>query len=70
MRVNIDALKKSAEESTKWRGHVLGKWRKSGRGAFAFCTLCHKAVTVLTNPKPNEIDISGEAVALNCGDKE
>ena len=30
------------------------------------CTVCVKSVHLITHPAHNEIDIGGEAVALNC----
>jgi len=34
--------------------------------ALASCWSCHMEVLVNSNPMPNEIDIGGEAVALDC----
>ncbi len=36
------------------------------KSAIATCKYCHMAVRVVMCPMPNEIDIGGEAVALNC----
>jgi hypothetical protein len=33
------------------------------------CIHCGMDVSINARPLPNEIDIGGEAVALNCGDK-
>lgn len=30
------------------------------------CKICGKRVVIMPKPLPNEIDIGGEAVALNC----
>ena len=61
-------LKKEALESTTFRGHVMGEWIDySGRvGAKCACLQCKAEVQVLTKPSPNEIDIGGEAVAVEC----
>jgi len=36
--------------------------------AYAVCTVCHKAVCVDAKPVANDIDIGGEAVAIECWD--
>ena len=64
----IERLKREAKEAATWRGHELGKfkrheWRTS-HCATAECS-CGAIVTVNSRPMPNEIDICGDAVALN-----
>jgi hypothetical protein len=64
-----DELKSSAEESANWRGHELGEWSRHSwkpRISIANCIHCNMQVAVNIAPLPNEIDIGGEAVALNC----
>ena len=61
----------SAEQSTKLREHVLNKhWNLfpslNRLIAHNHCIYCYKEVQVNTNPLPNDIDISGEAIALTC----
>ena len=61
-------LKRSAKESAEWRGHKLTRFSSHGdHKAIASCIHCDMAVMVNARPLPNEIDIAGEAVALNCG---
>ena len=66
----FDELKKSARETAKWRGHKLWNYQftvgDSGIKASYTCKICGKMVFIITNPAPNGIDISGEAIALNC----
>lgn len=62
------ALKAQARKSYAYRGHEWSAWRDHERGAFTVCPNCGKRVDVIVNPRPNEIDIGGEAVALSCED--
>ena len=61
-------------ESMLFRGHNPGmsdSWIvSSGVEAKLTCKTCGKNAWVATNPAPNGIEISGEAVALNCNLKE
>lgn len=62
-------LKVSALESAQWRKHKMGRFYRDSFWAskrHAECKACTMSLTVNTNPAPNEIDICGEAVALNC----
>ena len=64
----LDKLIKEARESCEWRGHRMAKFRHYSRHvAASHCLDCMKTVSVMTRPMPNEIEIRGEAVALNCG---
>lgn len=62
----IERLIKSAEFSAKYRGHKLAKWERYKMSASTKCTICNAHVSVLTKPLPNQIEIGGEAVAINC----
>ena len=73
----IDRLKKEALEVCKARGHKMGEWThltysegyKNFRPrceASAHCEECGAYVECKTRPMPNEIEIGGEAVAINC----
>ena len=58
---------KEANEACEWRGHEMGGFVAiSPYIAISHCKWCNKQVAVNTNPLPNEINIGGEAVALNC----
>ena len=62
-------LQREAAEACERRGHYMSAFTSySDSNAIAACTRCHMEVQVLTKPRPNEIDIAGEAVALNCPD--
>jgi len=69
-RPDINDLINEAEVAAEYRGHKLGKWESFMRGnrscANNKCQTCGKEVQVIDNPLPNEVDIGGEAVALNC----
>lgn len=67
------ALKQEARESAEYRGHTLGEWQKDAYWPAVWhnsCTRCGRAVRIDKNPMPNGIDVSGEAVALNCEESE
>ena len=71
----FERLKRLARETATYRGHDLSRFLTSytfghtERGAMATCKRCAAYVSVLTHPGPNEIDIGGEAIALNCSGK-
>jgi hypothetical protein len=64
----IEALKKEAIESAKFRGHTLSRFRTKRKGSWVIseCRRCGRHVTVKTDPLPNEAEIMGEAVAVGC----
>jgi hypothetical protein len=68
MPSKLRRLKKSAMESCIFRGHKMNKFRGSvwSTKHNSLCTECLMRVTVNLNPAPNDIEIGGEAVALNC----
>lgn len=63
-------LKREAGKAARFRGHKLCKWEvlQPYRKYWARCLVCNKTVTVNLSPLPNEIDIAGEALALDCHD--
>ncbi len=68
--MKLITLIKRAQHSASTRGHRL-RWVKYKNGlepeyATGTCIKCGKQVQCLTWPQPNEINIGGEAVALNC----
>ena len=60
------ALKVEAMESVIFRGHVVGGWEDMERSSLADCLFCDAYVQVMPRPQPNEINIGGTAVALEC----
>lgn len=62
------SLMTSARKSAKFRGHNMKPFRRHPhREAWSCsCRDCGMEMTVKAKPAPNEIDIGGEAVALNC----
>jgi len=65
-------LQKEMLAACKFRGHKMGGFGftlKAGgmgqRGGYT-CEKCGRMAQYDTNPEPNGIDISGEAVAVNC----
>lgn len=65
----LDTLQREAEAAAKRRGHKLGKWNiyhgESRSLANNECK-CGAWVQCNTKPMPNQIDIGGNALALNC----
>ena len=67
-KLNMNRLKSQALQSANFRNHKMGKW-ESGTNknvAYSRCEVCGMEVGVNIKPLPNEIDIGGEAVALDC----
>jgi hypothetical protein len=63
----FDRLSREARAAARWRGHDLTHFRPIDTHHWrAQCRNCPADVDVNLHPLPNEIDISGEAVALNC----
>lgn len=63
----LDRLIKEAKESCLWRDHDMKPFEHcTPKIAISNCKKCNMGVVVRTNPLPNQIDIGGEAVALNC----
>ena len=63
----LNRLKREAREIADWRGHTLAHFHATDtRYHFAQCAWCNQGVSVTLTPRANEIDIGGEAVALNC----
>jgi hypothetical protein len=64
---SLGALMIEANEAATFRGHKLAAWvARDGGVAVSFCLTCGRGVQVSANPAPNEIDMAGEALALNC----
>lgn len=68
--MEIKALRTKAEQTAHTRGHSI-LWHEKHSFVtrtiqFGQCIFCGMEVSVNTNPASNEIDIGGEAVAVNC----
>lgn len=62
-----EALKAQAARAATARNHRLGAWSDyNDYRACAKCEVCGKEAYVDAKPAANGIDVSGEAVALNC----
>lgn len=77
MKYKAIKLRKEALESCNWRGHKMGRFirikhtmngKPIEREWQSTCKVCGKSVWINIAPLPNQIDICGEAVALNCTD--
>lgn len=57
-----------AESTATWRGHNMSTFLKvRGKPWFdSWCKKCGKDVRVNLWPAPNETDVSGPAIAVNC----
>lgn len=67
----LKTLIDQATISCNLRGHVLASWIIHPNGAaYTTCIACGGSVSVRTNPLPNEIDIGGELVAIDCRENQ
>jgi len=63
----LGQLQRSALVSCENRKHYMSHFTSlTDHSAIATCFNCGMEVYVTAKPRPNEIDVSGEAVALNC----
>ena len=63
----LEELIVDAEKACSRRGHRLSNWVSDRKlTAYNECLNCGTHVTVRVKPMPNQVDISGDAVALNC----
>lgn len=67
----IEKLRIQALASCKWRGHDMKRFLTvkcmSGHThKISECKKCGAGVRVTAEPEPNDIDVGGEAVAVNC----
>jgi len=64
---NRARLKRQARQAMEKRGHRPGDWVSIGLSkAYCRCLNCGAQVVVTDRPAPNEIEVGGEAVAVNC----
>lgn len=73
-QLSFRRLRKEGLEACKSRGHTPrlqfsekeeGNYRTV---AYWQCKKCNMGMNINTRPAPNEIEIGGRMVALNCGD--
>jgi len=63
----IIRLKREALESCKFRGHNMTRFRTIREWeAISVCKTCGNSAFITAQPKPNEVEIMGSAVALYC----
>jgi len=65
---SLENLMVAADTSARFRNHVLEWEILTPHNALGTCVHCGAFVQCLTRPMPNQIDIGGPAVAINCGD--
>lgn len=69
----IERLRLRALEACRRRGHTMGRFRTHDfwtKQRYARCRICDKQVVINGYPALNETDISGWAIALECGDDD
>ena len=73
MPTKVRRLKEQAIEYCKRRGHFMNRFQRlipyratEPRYYITNCIYCDMYVQVIPKPYPNEIDIGGTAVALDC----
>lgn len=66
--MRFKTLARQGRAAAKARGHALTPLDKSeGRPAWvAQCVRCRAFLSVIVSPYPNEIEVGGAAVAVNC----
>lgn len=72
MPQSISALRRDAAAAATERGHHLWWSLHVSRGRTIYvgiCSRCEMTVSVTTHPAPNEAEVAGDAVALNCDGK-
>lgn len=74
MSSKMERLAKQGRKAAKQRNHRMKPLRLLEKTpgkqiASGFCRGCGKELYILESPAPNEIDISGEAVAMECGQR-
>lgn len=63
----LGQLQKRALRTCEERGHYMSAFTSlTDYSAVATCYTCKKEVHVTAKPRPNEVEVAGEAVALNC----
>lgn len=63
----IERLKLEARRSAQHRGHNMSRFmRMHDKTSVSYCNKCGMTMYVQSYCFPNEIDVSGQAVALNC----
>ena len=65
--LSILSLMEETKNTVLSRGHNVKYWNVLGGDCYSLeCKDCKMSVMVKENPLPNEINVGGEAVALNC----
>jgi hypothetical protein len=65
--MNVIGLMQEARETALYRGHNVKNWLVLGNDCYSLeCKDCKMTCMVKENPLPNEIDLGGEILALNC----
>ncbi len=65
-------LSKEAHAAARFRKHKMTRFKKTNNKNIreSECNICGYHMWINSNPMPNEIRISGKAVALNCRQKQ
>lgn len=64
--MKLNTLKRRAQQATVWRGHRMRWQQTSSHSLLGTCTKCGAVAQCLTQLQPNDIDVGGPAVAVNC----
>ncbi len=64
------SLAAEAEQTASARGHFFSYWQlmpdRSSTQAYCVCLGCGKRIEINCKPLPNETELSGEALAVEC----
>lgn len=66
MTKEMSQLRYRARRSSRMRGHSIGRFVGDMLVATTRCEKCGMEAQVIVNPKANEVDVGGPAVAMNC----
>lgn len=66
--MTMKSLKKEGLKIAKFRGHQMGEWKdyKNNTISICECIHCGAYLSANTKPLPNDIDLSGDALAIGC----
>jgi hypothetical protein len=58
-----------ARADAEWLCHRLSRFQRGGNRFYAGCGDYEKSVSIVERPLPDESEVMGEAVAVNCAAK-
>ena len=62
----VKSLIQEAKDAIRFRGHVMRRFQRNETGAFYTCPCCEAVISVTVKPMPNECELTGDALAVEC----